>query len=313
MSPTTNPLAGLSNAARTASSASAPSTVAIGRHGRGTGVIVAQGKVLTNAHNLRDRTTHVTFADGRAVQGRLSGSAADHDLVVLDVDTGDAPAIAWSDQALDEGDPVFAAARTTNRHRVTFGLVSGVDRAFRGPRGRRVKGAVEHTAPLARGSSGGPLLDADGALVGINTHRLGEGFYLAQPADAALRSRVDDLVAGHHLGGRRLGISIVAPEETSRLRHRVGLPDQPGLLVAGVIDGSPAQVAGIDEGDLVTAVAGQDIASVDDLWDALDDPAETLEVTVVRGTEARTTTVSFSTDDGESDAEATPDGDGIDA
>src|SRR3954463_9173961 len=175
------------DAARTALAAVGPATVAIGRHWRGAGLVVAPNRVVTNSHNLGYRTTQVTFADGRAVQGRVVGADPDHDLVVLEVETGDVAPLAFSDATLAEGDAVFAAARTTRGHRVSFGLVSSVDRAFRGPRGRRVKGAVEHTAPLARGSSGGPLLDAEGRIVAINTHRLGEGFYLAQPADADLQ------------------------------------------------------------------------------------------------------------------------------
>jgi S1-C subfamily serine protease len=290
---TTNPLADLSAAARTAAAASDLSTVAIGRHGRGTGIVVAPDRVLTNAHNLRDRTTQVTFADGRAIQGRVIGADPDHDLVVLAVETEGAPALAWSDHELQVGDTVFAAARSTRGQRVTFGLVSAADRSFRGPRGRRIKGAVEHTAPLAKGSSGGPLLDAEGRLAGINTARLGEGFYLAQPADADLRQRVDQLVAGTHFGGRRLGVAIVGPEETTRLRRRVGLPDQDGLLIQGVVPGSPAARAGLGEGDLVTAVDGTPVRDVDDVWDALDAGGDTVDVAVLRGAEARTVSVSF--------------------
>ncbi len=290
---TSTALADLSAAARTASAASSASTVAIGRRGRGTGIVVAEDRVLTNAHNLRDRTTQVTFADGRAVQGRVVGADPDHDLVVLAVETDGAPALAWSETDLEVGDAVFASARGTRGHRVTFGLVSSSDRSFRGPRGRRVRGAVEHTAPLARGSSGGPLLDADGRLVGINTARLGEGFYLAQPADAELRDRVDQLTAGKHLGGRRLGVAIVGPDETTRLRRRVGLPDQDGLLIRGVVPDSPADEAGLGEGDLVTAVDGTPVRDVDDVWDALDAAGDTVELTVQRGSEARTVTVSF--------------------
>jgi len=293
---TSKPLADLSTAARTASAAAGPSTVAIGRHARGTGVVVAPDRVLTNAHNLRDRTVQMTFADGRAVQGRISGVDPDHDLVVLEVETGDAPALRWSDHELAEGDAVFAAARTNRGHRVTFGLVSAVDRAFRGPRGRRVKGAVEHTAPLAKGSSGGPLLDADGAVVAINTHRLGEGFYLAQPADDHLRRRIDQLVAGQSLGGRRLGVAIVGPDESARLRRKVGLSPQDGLLISGVEEGSPAAAAGLSEGDLIVAVAGHRVTDIDDVWDALDDAGEQVEIEVLRGTDPRTVTASFATD-----------------
>ena len=160
--------------------------VRIGRHGgRGCGVVVAKDRVLTNAHNLRDRTTEVTFADDRAAQGELVGLDADGDLAVVSVDTGEVAPIPWADDVPGTGAAVFALGRTAGGGaRVTFGLVSGVERAFRGPRGRQVRGSLEHTAPLARGSSGSPLLDETGRLVGINTARLGEGFYLALPADA---------------------------------------------------------------------------------------------------------------------------------
>src|SRR5690606_38861161 len=77
--------------------AAAPSVVRIGRHGgRGCGVVVGEGLVLTNAHNLRDRTTEVTFAGGRAVQGRAAGVDLDGDLTVLRVDTGEAPPLPWA-------------------------------------------------------------------------------------------------------------------------------------------------------------------------------------------------------------------------
>ena len=98
---------------------------------------------------------------------------------------------------------MFALANPGGRGlRVTFGFVSGVERTFRGPRGRRITGSLEHTAPLLPGSSGGPVLTAAGQLLGINTNRLGEGFYLAIPADEALRGRVDALA--------QRGISAIA-------------------------------------------------------------------------------------------------------
>ena len=77
----------------------APSTVSVGRDHRGAGVVVAPGKVLTNAHNLRDRTVQITFDDGRVEQAKVVGADPGHDLVVLDVDTGDAPALEWADRA----------------------------------------------------------------------------------------------------------------------------------------------------------------------------------------------------------------------
>jgi len=278
-------LAEIATATRAAHAAAAPATVAIGRHARGAGVVVAPDRVLTSAHNLRDRTTQVTFADGSHAQGVVIGSDTDHDIVVLDVPTGDITPLTWSDVEMQVGDAVFALARGRGGDRVTAGFASGVGRSFRGPRGRRVQGALEHTAPLARGSSGGPLVDAEGRLLGLNTHRLGDGFYLALPADGDLKTRVDALVAGRHLRA-----------QAAKLRSQVGLPDAPGLLVRGVVEGSAAAQAGIAEGDLVTAVDGTPVPSVDDLWDALDAAAETdtVAVTLVRGVEERTVTVTFS-------------------
>ncbi|WCO65809.1 trypsin-like peptidase domain-containing protein [Iamia majanohamensis] len=291
-------LAEIAAATRAAHAVAAPATVAIGRHARGAGVVIAPDRVLTSAHNLRDRTTQVTFADGTHAQASLVGSDADHDVVVLEVPTGDATPLTWADTPPQPGDAVFALARTAGGDRITAGSVSGVGRSFRGPRGRRVTGAVEHTAPLARGSSGGPLVDADGRLVGLNTHRLGDGFYLALPADDDLRARVDALVGGRHLRTRRLGIVIVPGPRAARLRARVGLPEAAGLLVRAVAEGSPAAAAGLDEGDLVTAVDGQPVASVDDLWDALDAAADrtSVEVTALRGADERTVTVTFADD-----------------
>jgi S1-C subfamily serine protease len=131
--------------------------------------------------------------------------------------------------------------------------------------------------------------------VGLNTHRLGEGFYLALPADADLRSRVDALVAGQHLRSRRLGVVIVPGPQAAKLRQRVGLPAAPGLLVRAVVEGSPAATAGVAEGDLVAAVDGVPVPSVDDLWDALDAVADrpSVEVTLLRGVDERTVTVTF--------------------
>ena len=288
-------LAEIATATRAAHAVAAPATVAIGRHARGAGVVIAPDRVLTSAHNLRDRTTQVTFADGSHAQGAVVGSDPDHDIVVLDVPTGAVAPLAWSDAEPQVGGAVFALARARGGDRITAGFVSGVGRSFRGPRGRRVSGAVEHTAPLARGSSGGPLVDADGRLVGLNTHRLGEGFYLALPADADLRARVDALVAGQHLRTRRLGIVIVPGPQAAKLRQRVGLPAAPGLLVRAVAEGSPAVQAGIAEGDLVTALDGVPVPSVDELWDALDAAADhpSVEVTLLRGVDERTVTVTF--------------------
>ena len=154
----------LQTAVATVAEGVGPSIVGIGRGTRGSGVVIADGKVLTNAHNLRGDEVTVTFADGRRTRGTVAGWDGDGDLAVIDVDTAGATPVAWADGAdLTVGTAVFgASASHGGGTRVTFGLVSAIARAFRGPGGRRIEGSVEHTAPLAPGSSGGALLDATG-------------------------------------------------------------------------------------------------------------------------------------------------------
>ena len=290
-----------------------PSVVGIGSRLRGSGVVVGNGRILTNAHNLRGPEVTVRFADGRIARGAAKGVDWDGDLAVVEVDTADVPAVAWATGGATIGSAVFAAAATpTGGARVSFGFVSSVERAFRGPGGRRISGSLEHTAPLAPGSSGSPLLDADGALVGINTNRVGEGFYLALPADAALKARVDALASGESRERPRLGIAVAPAHVARRLRRSVGLPERDGVLVRGVEPGSPAEAAGIAEGDLLVAAGGRPVDDVDALHEILREAGLPIELTLVRGTEERTVKVEAPEPDAQDGnvATAEPAGDG---
>jgi len=275
-----------------------PAVVGLGRGwGRGSGVIVAAGQVLTNAHVLRGDEVAVTFADGEIAHGQVAGADPDRDVAVIGVTTGSRPAIRWEPAAVGEvglGSPVFALANPGGRGaRTTFGLVTATGGAFRGPRGRRVAGSIEHTAPLPRGSSGGPLVDADGRLLGLNTIRLEGGLILALPADEELRRRVDALARGEAAARPRLGVALAPPRAARRLRAAVGLPERDGLLVRGVEEDSPAARAGIQRGDLLVAAAGRELTGVDDLFDALEPAAGELTLRVVRGTEERDVRVAL--------------------
>ena len=267
------------------------SVVGIGqRWGVGSGVVLGEGQILTNAHNVRGDEVDVTFPDGHTATGRVLGHDVDGDIAVIGVDTGDLSVIEWAmDSTPGIGAPIFALSNPGGRGlRVTFGFVTGVERSFRGPRGRRITGSIEHVAPLLPGSSGGPIVNAEGRLLGLNTHRLGEGFYLAIPADEALRARVDALAQGRSKGRVRLGVGV-APSHVARgLRRAVGLPDAEGLLVRLVEDDSPASRAGLATGDLIVRAAGQPVGGMDDLFQALEAAADgAIEVVVLRGAEER--------------------------
>ena len=241
------------------------------RWGVGSGVVIAKDQVLTNAHNVRADEVTVTFPDGHTAAGRVLGHDIDGDLAVIGVETGDLPTIEWATNGQPGiGAAVFALSNPGGRGlRVTLGFVTGVERSFRGPRGRRITGSIEHDAPLLPGSSGGPIVNADGQLLGLNTNRLGEGFYLAIPADDTLRAEVDSLGRGESTQRARLGIGVVPTHVARRMRRAVGLPDADGLLVRLVEDNSPASRAGLAQGDLIVLAAGQPVSGVDDLFEAL--------------------------------------------
>jgi serine protease Do len=276
----------LEAAVREATATVGPSVVGVGGgRAMGSGVVVADGAVLTNAHNVAEQTT-VVFADGRLAPATLKGIDPDGDLAVLEVDTAGAPAVRLAASTPEVGAVVFALANPGGRGlRTTYGVLAATDEAFRGPRGRRITGSLEHTAPLPRGSSGGPVVDRAGAVIGINTHRLGDGFYLALPADDSLRQRIDALARGESRTRPTLGVALAPARAARHLRRAVGLPERDGLLVRGVAEGGPAAAAGLREGDLLVEAAGRPLGSADDLHAALDALGEggVLVLKIVRG------------------------------
>jgi serine protease Do len=282
---------------RSAAEGVGPSVVGLGRGwGRGSGVVIADGAVLTTAHNLRGDQVTVVFADGRRETGEVAGVDAEGDVAVVSVDTGDAEPVEWGDPGeLAAGSVVLALANPGGRGlRTTLGLVSSIGSRLRGPRGRRIRGTIEHTAPLPRGSSGGPLVDAGGRLLGLNAVRMEGGLIVAIPADAALRERAEGLARGETTARPRLGVAIAPAYVARRLRVAVGLPEREGLLVRWVEEGGPAERGGIEKGDLIVAAAGEPVARVDDLQPRVEAAAGgDLTLTLVRGTEERDVVVSL--------------------
>jgi serine protease Do len=289
------------SAIATAAERVGPSVVGLGRGwGLGSGVVIGEGHVLTSAHNLRRDGVTVSFADGGRERAEVAATDPDLDLAVLEVDTGDSPSIEWEPGDRPEiGTPVLALANPGGRGlRVTLGFVSSGERSFRGPRGRRIRGAIEHTAPLPRGSSGGPLVDTDGRLLGLNALRLEGGLILAVSATEGVKERALRMARGEASTRARLGVAVAPPRLARRMRRAVGLPEREGLLVRAVEDGGPADSAGIERGDLLVAAAGRELGGVDALYEVLDgiSPGDTIELTVVRGTDERTVKAEFTTE-----------------
>lgn len=274
-----------------------PSVVGIGLRGpHGTGVVMAESTVLTNAHNVRRETVTVTFGDGRTEKGQVLGADYDADLAVVSVDTGDTSAIQNGASEVDLGTPVVALSNPGGMGlRVTVGYVSGTERSFRGPRGRVIKGSLEHTAPLLPGSSGGPVVDRDGRLLGINTNRLGEGFYLAIPTGDHFTETVNRLRAGETSSRVRLGVGVAPNEVVRKLRRSVGLEPVDGLLIRHADQGSAAESAGIREGDVLVALNNTLLNTIDDLYETLGgiEPGATASARLIRGVDELNTDVEF--------------------
>ena len=277
--------AALSSAAATATAA----TVAIGRDGRGSGFVVADGVVLTNAHTLRASTTQIRFADGRTVQGEVRSTDSDGDLIAISVDTGSVTPLSLADVAPTPGSYVIAAHGDGS---VAVGHVAATGRSFPGPRGQSIGNALEHTGSLPRGASGGPLVDVDGRLVAINTNRSDAG-YQAIAVTGAVRARLDALIAGTSFHRRQLGVSLAPASTAAQIRKAAGLPEAVGLLVRGVADDSPASRAGLLQGDVITSADGATTETLSQLAEALARPAETVVLAVVRGTSTIEVSVSF--------------------
>ena len=210
----TSILSQLSEAARGVAAGAGPAVVRVAGGWRpASGVVVADGVVITNAHNVRARrgpaSPSPTAGPRRAPSPASTSTATSRSSTWTPRASRPSP-FAPAD-AVAVGDVVVAVAAALDGGRVTLGFVSGVARAFRGPRGRRISGSIEHTAPMAPGSSGSAVLDAEGRLLGLNTNRVGGGFYLAMPADAALQARIAALGRGESTERPRLGVGL-APD-----------------------------------------------------------------------------------------------------
>lgn len=233
--------------------------------GLGSGVIVSpEGYLLTNHHVIANASeVDVRLADGREVSATLVGADPETDIAVLKIDLAPLPVVALGDiAALRVGDPVLAIGNPFNVGlTVTAGIVSALGRNRLGL--STFENFIQTDAAINPGNSGGALVDARGALVGINTAiysrsggSLGIGF--AVPIDLA-REVMEALVAkGRVIRG---WIGVEPQELTPELASTLGLTDPRGVLVTAVLQDGPAAVAGVRPGDVVISVDGARVDS----------------------------------------------------
>jgi serine protease Do len=238
--------------------------------GSGSGVIWrADGLVITNAHVARGPQAIVELSDGRTFDAVVTTRDERRDLAALKVETTDLPAAIIGDSdALRVGALVLAVGNPLG---LTGALTTGVVHAAASPDGPRQHGWVRADVRLAPGNSGGPLADARGRVIGINSMIAG-GLALAVPSNA-----VERFLAG----GARPALGITMQPVRLPLDGRVVF----GLLVMEAAAGSPAEAAGLLTGDAIIGTGGALFARPDSLLHALDDlaPGDTLRLEIVRG------------------------------
>ncbi len=267
-------------------------SLSVGRRGRfgqgaGSGVVIApDGYVLTNAHVVNGAgRVEVTLHDGRTVEARPVGGDRGTDLAVVRIPTSGLEHVKiGGERELVRGQLVVAIGNPLGfESTVSAGVVSATGRSLRGVEGRLVENLVQHTAPLNPGNSGGPLVDFRGHLVGVNTAIIAfaQGMSFAIPSET-VNWVVPKLLADGRVRRAYLGIQGQSVRERG------------GVLVVSVEKGSPAETAGIIQGDVIVESGGRAVTSIDALLRSLarETPSKALEIVVKRGADKRTLAVT---------------------
>lgn len=234
------------------------------------GLAWAGDLVVTAAHALeREEGLEVGVGEQR-MKATLLGADPASDLAVLRVDAALTPATTADPAALRLGELVLALSRTARGLKARLGVVSRLGGEWRLPGGQRVERFIESDVVPAPGHSGSVLVDAAGALIGVNAAGFSRGSLVALPASA-----VGDVVKSLAEHGRvrraRLGVGLERVELPRTLAERRG--QRRGLLVTSVLEGSPAERGGVVLGDLILGVGGHPTERVDDLMSALGESA----------------------------------------
>src|ERR1700680_734348 len=220
------------------------------RQGRpATGIIWADNLVLTADHVLEHEDTIQVTGSQAAVKAAVAGRDPGTDLALLRTEgLKGAPAPRGRSTDIRPGHLVIALGQPGDLQ-VTFGIVSGLSGSFRSWRGGQVDHLIQTTAELLPGFSGGPLVDTEGRVIGINSWNFGRGVSLALPVDVA--ARVADSLRTHgRIRTAFLGVGV----QPVRLSDTLGLGQESGLLVVTVEPDGPANKAGILQGDTLVTI-----------------------------------------------------------
>lgn len=266
-----------------------------GGGGSGSGFIFTpDGLVLTNSHVVHDaEAINVTLSDGRSFSAKLVGDDPDTDLAVIDIAAPNLASAAFGDSAkIQVGQVVIAIGNPYGfQYTVTAGVVSNLARSFRSQTGRLIDGIVQTDAALNPGNSGGPLLNSRGEVIGVNTAIIpvAQGICFAIPGNTAqwVASRLikDGFVRRSYIGVGGQNVPL-----HRRIVRFYNLKAETGVLIVAIEKNSPAERAGLAEGDVLLEVDANPVAGIDELHRLLtaDRAGTAMQLIVLRKTEKLT-------------------------
>lgn len=263
-------------------------TIPGGGHGSGF-IFTPDGLIMTNSHVVHGaEKIGVTLNDGRDFDATLVGDDPETDLAVISIPAGNLPTVAFADSTnIKVGQLVIAIGNPYGfQYTVTAGVVSNLARSLRSQTGRLIDNIIQTDAALNPGNSGGPLVDWQGNVVGVNTAIIptAQGICFAIPSATAqwVASR---LIRDGRIKRGYIGIAGQNVPLHRRLVRWHELPHDSGILVIAVEPDSPAQRAGLREGDVLIAADAQPLRTIDDLQKLLTDDqvGQTLMFKVLRG------------------------------
>jgi serine protease Do len=269
--------------------------------GLGSGVVLRPDVVVTNAHVVGPtRDVTIVFADGMSSPGTVLATDAVTDLAVVRTQRADLPVLEFRTELPNPGEPAVAIGSPLGfQNSVTAGIISGLHRDIPGSAAQTASlvDLIQTDASISPGNSGGALLDANGRVVGINeayippeAGAVSLGFAIPSATVLDVTNQLLTKGAATH---PYLGVSV--GQLTPAIRQMSDVQVDDGALVLGVDPGAPAAMAGIRPGDVIVALAGKPIRTVEDLLGTLrqSEPGQQQPIVFVRGSERQEATVTI--------------------
>ncbi|MBA3259357.1 MAG: trypsin-like peptidase domain-containing protein [Gemmatimonadales bacterium] len=259
------------------------------------GVVWRPGVVVAASHTItRDEDISVTLASGRTAAATLAGRDPATDLAVLRLEETAVPPVERGEESdLQVGRLVLALGRPGPQLTASLGIISAVGGEWRTWQGGRIERFVRLDLAIYDGFSGGPLVEAGGRVLGLNTSGLARAMALALPASTVDRV-ADQLLASGRVSRGYLGLAVHPVQLPETMKRKLGLAARVGLVVVDLEAGGPAEQAGLLLGDVLTALDGREVGDPADLLAALggERVGKSAELQLVRAGELRTVGVT---------------------